>query len=119
MASTNLLGTNDLNLKQLLGNGRIYHVPPYQRDYSWKEEHWEDLWLDLDELKKEKNAQHYMGSIVLKGDERPEHFVIIDGQEGAVSTLPKTMRAAVIRAWNEVRVEEMPTPKFGPNDATV
>ena len=96
MASTNLLGTNDLNLKQLLGNGRIYHVPPYQRDYSWKEEHWEDLWLDLEELKKEKNAQHYMGSIVLKGDERPEHFVIINGQQ-RIATLSILILAAIAR----------------------
>lgn len=96
MATTNLLGTNDLNLKQLLGNGRIYHVPPYQRDYSWKEEHWEDLWLDLDELGKEKNAQHYMGSIVLKGEERPEHFTIIDGQQ-RIATLSILILAAIGR----------------------
>jgi hypothetical protein len=96
MANTILLGTNDLNLKQLLGNGRIYHVPPYQRDYSWKEEHWEDLWLDLEELKKEKNAQHYMGSILLKGEERPEHFVIIDGQQ-RIATLSILILAAIAR----------------------
>ncbi len=96
MATSNLLGTNDLNLKQLLGNGRIYHVPPYQRDYSWKEEHWEDLWLDLEELGKEKNAQHYMGSIVLKGEERPEHFTIIDGQQ-RIATLSILILAAIGR----------------------
>ena len=96
MANTNLLGTNDLNLKQLLGNGRIYHVPPYQRDYSWKEEHWEDLWLDPEELRKEKNAQHYMGSIVLQGEERREHFVIIDGQQ-RIATLSILILAAIAR----------------------
>ena len=80
MAATNLLATNTVNLKTILANGRIYHVPPYQRNYSWKEENWEDLWLDLIELE-HSASQHYMGAIVLKGDDHPEHFLIIDGQQ--------------------------------------
>jgi L-iditol 2-dehydrogenase len=33
-----------------------------------------------------------------------------------MATLPKTMRAAVIRAWNEVHVEDVPAPQIGPNE---
>lgn len=32
---------------ELAGNGKIYEVPPFQRDYSWEQEEWEDLWLDI------------------------------------------------------------------------
>ena len=71
MTTSNLLATNTVNLKTLLANGRIYHVPPYQRDYSWKDENWEDLWLDIEALKQEGNSQHYMGAIVLRGGAFP------------------------------------------------
>jgi len=47
MARSTLLNTDTEDLKELLSNGKSYSVPPYQRDYSWKQEHWEDLWEDL------------------------------------------------------------------------
>ena len=50
MAHANLLNTTDITMKGLLGNGLRYSVPPYQRDYSWREDNWEDLWQDLDEV---------------------------------------------------------------------
>ncbi len=81
MASSNLLATSTPHLKTLLGNGRNYRVPPFQRDYSWKEEHWEDLWLDLLDLTSGRTAQHYMGSLVLMEEDDPEKFTIIDGQQ--------------------------------------
>jgi len=81
MAASNLLAASTPNLKNLLGNGRSYRVPPFQRDYSWKEEHWEDLWLDLLDLTARRSTQHYMGSLVLMQNENPEEFTIIDGQQ--------------------------------------
>src|SRR5271166_5156061 len=79
MARTALLNTDTEDLKELLGNGKSYSVPPYQRDYSWKQEHWEDLWEDL--INAEANREdHYMGSVVLESGER-KLFRIIDGQQ--------------------------------------
>ncbi|MFM1843148.1 MAG: hypothetical protein RLZZ490_1890, partial [Cyanobacteriota bacterium] len=43
MARTNLLDARTSNFGDLMGNGKIYHVPLFQRDYAWKEENWEDL----------------------------------------------------------------------------
>jgi hypothetical protein len=81
MATSTLLATSTPNLKNLLGNGRSYRVPPFQRDYSWKEEHWEDLWLDLLDLTEGRSTQHYMGSLVLMQNQHPEEYTIIDGQQ--------------------------------------
>lgn len=79
MARSTLLNTDTEDLKELLSNGKSYSVPPYQRDYSWKEEHWEDLWEDL--LTVEANGEdHYMGALVLESGERKQ-FRIIDGQQ--------------------------------------
>ncbi|HEX2987786.1 MAG TPA: alcohol dehydrogenase catalytic domain-containing protein [Chloroflexota bacterium] len=33
--------------------------------------------------------------------------------------IPSTMKAAVIRAWNEVHVEEVPIPAFGPGEVLI
>jgi hypothetical protein len=46
MSRANILNTRTINL-ELIGNGKGYRVPPYQRDYSWSEEQWEDLWNEF------------------------------------------------------------------------
>ncbi len=79
MARSTLLNTDTEDLKELLSNGKSYSVPPYQRDYSWKEEHWEDLWEDLMTIEANRE-DHYMGAVVLESGERKQ-FRVIDGQQ--------------------------------------
>lgn len=79
-ASSNLLGTRTTSFLELVGNGKIYRVPPYQRDYSWEEEQWEDLWADVVELRSAPDASHYMGALVVDGKSDRE-FQVIDGQQ--------------------------------------
>jgi uncharacterized protein with ParB-like and HNH nuclease domain len=82
MASTNLLDTKTFTLNEILGNGKIYYVPQFQRDYSWEQDNLDDLWNDLLNTYKKGDA-HYMGSIVLqiKTDTNEKQFWIIDGQQ--------------------------------------
>ncbi len=80
MARTNLLNTRTTNLLELIANGRMYRVPPFQRDYSWEEEQWEDLWNDILELRGSADSRHYMGALVVEGKSDRE-FLIIDGQQ--------------------------------------
>lgn len=82
MATTNLLDTKTFTLNEILGNGKIYYVPQFQRDYSWEQDHLDDLWSDLLNTYS-KNDAHYMGSIVLqiKGDPSEKQFWVIDGQQ--------------------------------------
>ncbi len=96
MAASNLLATSTPNLKNLLGNGRSYRVPSFQRDYSWKEEHWEDLWLDLQDITAKRSSQHYMGSLVLMQNENPEEYTIIDGQQ-RIATLSILILCVIAR----------------------
>jgi Protein of unknown function DUF262/Protein of unknown function (DUF1524) len=79
MARSTLLNTDTEDLKELLSNGKTYSVPPYQRDYSWRAEHWEDLWEDLMTVEATKE-DHYMGALVLESGERKQ-FRVIDGQQ--------------------------------------
>ncbi len=94
MARTILLETKTANFLELLGNGKIYRVPPYQRDYSWSEEHWEDLWNDIIEMRGKPQERHYMGALVIEGRSDRE-FLIIDGQQ-RLATL-SALALAVLR----------------------
>lgn len=80
MAQHNLLDTKTVALNDILTNGKRYQVPLYQRDYSWKEEQWDDLWADIVDVKNKENRVHYMGAIVLQNLENKQ-YSIIDGQQ--------------------------------------
>jgi uncharacterized protein with ParB-like and HNH nuclease domain len=71
-----------VTFNEILGNGKTYKVPLFQRDYSWEEDNWNDLWHDLMNAHQRDEA-HYMGAIVLQiaGDERAKTFWIINGQQ--------------------------------------
>lgn len=102
--------------KALMGNGVKYHVPRFQRDYSWDQEQWEDLWEDIENLNEE---EHYMGYIVLQRDENNKNDLsIIDGQQRLI-TLSLLVLAAMKKLQdlidnqdetsgdNQTRLEEM------------
>ncbi|MEO0457284.1 MAG: DUF262 domain-containing protein [Cyanobacteria bacterium P01_A01_bin.114] len=82
MARINLLDTRTTSFGDLIGNGKTYRVPIFQRDYSWQAENWEDLWQDIVALHSGQSVSHYMGAIVLQNDSRSDKtFTIIDGQQ--------------------------------------
>ena len=80
MAGANILNTRTINYLELIGNGRSYRVPPYQRDYSWPEDQWEDLWNDIADLRSRPEDRHYLGALVVEGKSDRE-FLVIDGQQ--------------------------------------
>lgn len=79
MATASLLDTKTVNLNDVIGNGKIYRVPQFQRDYSWGQDNWEDLWNDI-LIVKNTGRPHYMGSVVLQND-GSKNYLIIDGQQ--------------------------------------
>ncbi len=80
MATLNFNTTNS-TFRQLLGNGLSYRVPPFQRDYSWSEDEWDDLWQDIVAMFEDGgDASHYMGYLVLQSSDS-KRFDIIDGQQ--------------------------------------
>lgn len=95
MAKANLLNTSTSTLLELIGNGRTYRVPAYQRDYSWTEEQWEDLWTDLVALVDRPDDTHYMGALVVEGQSDRE-FAVIDGQQ-RIATLSLLALAVIGR----------------------
>ncbi|HAC62174.1 MAG TPA: DUF262 domain-containing protein, partial [Cyanothece sp. UBA12306] len=79
--STMNFNTTNSTFRQLMGNGLTYRVPPFQRDYSWTEDEWDDLWQDILSLFEEDGEPvHYMGYLVLQSSDT-KNFDIIDGQQ--------------------------------------
>lgn len=80
MAATSFKTENN-TYRKLVGNGLTYRIPRFQRDYSWTEEEWEDLWLDLAGTRDEGGERaHYMGYLVLQSSD-DKAFEVIDGQQ--------------------------------------
>ncbi len=80
MAATNFKTENN-TFRKLIGNGLSYRIPRFQRDYSWTEEQWEDLWLDLlGTLQPGGEPAHYLGYLVLQSSD-DKAFEVIDGQQ--------------------------------------
>jgi uncharacterized protein with ParB-like and HNH nuclease domain len=127
---TSLFDTSTVTFSDIVSNSKIYKVPIYQRDYSWKEEHWEDLWNDIILLTKDSNKDkqnHYLGSIVLQtiGD---KVFQIIDGQQriatisfialAVLKNIQSLIEKDIEKESNIQRYEILRTNFLGSKDAT-
>lgn len=102
MAATNFKTENN-TYRKLIGNGLMYNIPRFQRDYSWTDEEWEDLWSDiLGTIQAGGEPAHYMGYLVLQSQDE-KNFVVIDGQQ-RLTTL-SLITLAVLKNLNRL-VEE-------------
>ena len=93
MSNAMFIEPSNQNFAELLSNGVRYSVPRFQRDYSWEQEQWEDLWTDVEGL--EQESHHYMGYIVLQRKSQGD-FDIVDGQQ-RLTTLSLLVLAAMKR----------------------
>ena len=99
---------NNRFFSDIIGNSRYYRVPKYQRDYSWDEEQWNELWQDLltiYEQEPQDREDHYMGYLVLQKQAKSNGkipFTIIDGQQ-RLTTLSILILAAlqILRTSND------------------
>lgn len=105
-----------ITLNTIIGNGKSYQVPIYQRDYSWEKEDWEDLWNDISEIPTDKT--HYLGYLVLQPiKDGEESFWIIDGQQrlttlsilalAIISLLDKWKQDNIDPNDNQIRKQEL------------
>lgn len=73
--------TSNQTLRPLFGNGLAYSVPRFQRDYSWTQDQWDDLWQDIQgTITPNGEPAHYMGYLVLQTQDN-KNFEVIDGQQ--------------------------------------
>ena len=86
----------------VLGNGKRYTVPMFQRDYAWDETEWSDLWGDILTIAQDgENAHHFLGALVLPPTTDDGPLNIMDGQQRLVTL--SVLALAVI-----TRIEQLP-----------
>lgn len=125
MPNHNLLDTSTVNLNDIFANGRRYKVPDYQRDYSWEEEQWDDLWMDILTVRRQ-DVVHYMGAIVLQ-DHKNKSYSVIDGQQrlatlslialAVIKRIQDLIDAGIEAEANTLRKERLLSQYVGEKDA--
>lgn len=102
MSATNFKTENN-TYRKLIGNGLTYQIPRFQRDYSWTDEEWEDLWSDiLGTIQEGGEPAHYMGYLVLQSKDE-KSFDVIDGQQ-RLTTL-SLIALSVLKNLNRLIIE--------------
>lgn len=126
MEGSNLLDTKTVNSHEVLGNGKRYFVPLYQRDYAWQEQHWEDLWADILAIEESKKV-HYLGAIVLQ-NKGNKNFAVIDGQQrlstitimalACIKILKDLAEKNIEKEQNEERIQILSAKFIGEKEPT-
>ena len=108
----------------MMANGKSYEIPDFQRDYSWEEDQWNELWEDITTAMKERK-QHFMGYLVLQTEDG-KNFKIIDGQQrittlsviflAGISRLNKLDEKEIEPAENSNRINELTRNYIGYTD---
>lgn len=91
MSITNF-NTENNSFSKLISDRVVFKIPKFQRDYSWGNDEWSELWEDIDTSLKEDEA-HYMGYLVLQSVGK-NTFNVIDGQQ-RITTLSLIILAAM------------------------
>lgn len=112
---TNPLENNDYPLRSLF-DGYAFQIPDYQRFYSWEHSHYDDLWNDLLNIVKERNRNHYMGTVICKDEQQgiiSEEFTenyrlysIVDGQQRFTTLI--LLVKAIFDAYNQIEASTLP-----------
>ena len=88
---------NPRKLYDLLFAGNQFVIPVFQRKYVWKKPNWERLWDDIEGLRENGGAAHFMGSIVTAPYKTEPgtipQYIVIDGQQRLITLV--TLLAAI------------------------
>ncbi len=124
MAAKNLMTPSATSLSGLFGNGIIYRVPTFQRDYSWKEDNWIALWEDI-QIAITTETDHYMGAVVVQKNGE-KNFLVIDGQQrlttlsilalAVIQNILDLIAKGIEPQDNEMRITELRRSFLGQRD---
>lgn len=124
MADKNLMNPSASSLSGMLGNGIVYRVPLFQRDYSWNIDNWTDLWDDIIIALKGKR-DHYMGAVVVQKNGEKQ-FLVIDGQQrfttlsilalAVIQNIEDLIEKNIHAEDNKIRIEELRRGFLGQRD---
>lgn len=81
------LSKHDIYSMDVFLRSSIYHIPNYQREYSWEDDQLDDFWRDLEcTVDEPEEIDHFFGQIVVHNDHDKTKY-IIDGQQRTTTSL--------------------------------
>lgn len=105
-----MMEANTISVLEFLGaTKRIFNIPVYQRNYSWKLEQCKKLFDDLLNIKSQDKSLHFIGTIVyvdVKASPSFKEFIIIDGQQ-RITTILLLLKALYDEAKDEDFKEDL------------
>lgn len=86
MRSTDKLEADAATLHELLNSEKEFLAPIFQRRFVWKDEEFNRLWDDIDQVADQEDTARFLGAIVLQDHSSrlafaPRVYWIIDGQQ--------------------------------------
>jgi uncharacterized protein with ParB-like and HNH nuclease domain len=76
--------SESVSVGALFSQDSFFRIPPYQRPFSWDDEHFDDLISDTKDA--DRNTQYFMGTMVLH-KEQGGTMAVVDGQQRLTSLL--------------------------------
>jgi uncharacterized protein with ParB-like and HNH nuclease domain len=81
------LSKHDIYSMDVFLRNSVYHIPNYQREYSWENDELDDFWRDLETTVDEpEEIDHFFGQVVVHNDQDKTKY-IIDGQQRTTTSL--------------------------------
>ena len=103
------LAKTDYSLEALFRKN-VFHIPHYQRFYSWEKSEWTDLWKDLSNIVDSDRDEHFMGTVICEEESNPvrtrgeapdyRSYGVVDGQQ-RLTTLVLLVHA-ISSAYDEI-----------------
>ncbi len=100
-------------IRDTLDLKRKYIIPRFQREYSWEEEEFSELWEDLlDNIQenggKLQASEYFIGTLVLVGDDDDTHNIdrqVVDGQQRLMTfTIIFSVLSQILKDHNEEKL---------------
>lgn len=86
----------------------VYEIPPYQREYSWSKEQWDNLFDDL--LSEDPNSGHFLGTIICvnttKNTSIETTLELVDGQQRMTTISLLLLALYTELAWRSAELDE-------------
>jgi len=70
--------SESISVGNLFSQDSFFRIPPYQRPFSWDDEHFDDLIVDTKDA--DRDAQYFLGTMVLH-KETGGTKAVVDGQQ--------------------------------------
>ena len=87
---------NKRRYSELVGGSVQFVIPVFQRDYTWEEEHFQQLWDDIERIGRKGEGDHFFGPVVYIATTGQSaaftRWLLIDGQQ-RMSTVSLLMAA--------------------------